>query len=258
MTLPPLAGQVPTPTGLRAYPRQPTLADTPGDPPTAVRTEAIAYVIEAPGAYTLPGASLDWWNTSTETRETATTEPVSLPVPAPAGWQAGASAKSRPLPIAGWLAMAGAFLIAVYAFARSRLHPAHPPSEASLYRALRRRGSSGAALGDPQSPCRMEGASSRTSPQSTQRIEGPLRDLERVHYGRPGTCAPERSLRQALSAGVAEVRFSQATTVASLYCQRLILLNLASTSTEREAASRLSSISMSHRRRKIGQSTGRR
>ena len=79
MTLPPLAEQVPTPPGLRAYPRQPALVDTPGDPPTAVRTEAITYVIEAPGAYTLPGPSLDWWNTSTRTRETAATDPVSLP-----------------------------------------------------------------------------------------------------------------------------------------------------------------------------------
>ena len=93
MLLPPLADRIPGPPGLRAYPRQPTLAE-PRRSPTATRTEAIAYVIEAPGAYTLSGPSLDWWNTATENRETAATNPVSFTVPAPAGWQSGASAKS--------------------------------------------------------------------------------------------------------------------------------------------------------------------
>ena len=46
MLLPPLAGRLPTPPGLRAYPRQPALTD--GDP--ASRTEAVAYVIKPPAA----------------------------------------------------------------------------------------------------------------------------------------------------------------------------------------------------------------
>ena len=208
MLLPPLADQIPTPPGLRAYPRQPVLADTPGDPPTAVRTEAIAYVIEAPGAYTLPGASLDWWNTSTATREKAATDAISFAVPAPASWHAGASARPRLLPIAAWLAIAVAFLSAVYAVTQARRHPAHPPSEASLYRALRR-----AVRRAPPSVIRERLAEWRAvlpdQPAIPQSVEGPLRDLERARYGRPGTGAPEPALRRALSAGVEEVRLSR-------------------------------------------------
>ena len=52
MLLPELAKRIPTPVGLRAYPREPVLADAP---PTATRTEAVAYVIEASGNYVCLG-----------------------------------------------------------------------------------------------------------------------------------------------------------------------------------------------------------
>ena len=66
--LPPLGAGIATPVGLRAYPEESALTDVPGDrggPPTATRTEQVTYVIEAPGDFTLPGLSLDWWNTAT-------------------------------------------------------------------------------------------------------------------------------------------------------------------------------------------------
>ena len=77
MLLPELAKRIPTPVGLRAYPREPVLADAP---PTATRTETVAYVIEASGNYVFPGVSVGWWNTASESRATATTDPISFAV----------------------------------------------------------------------------------------------------------------------------------------------------------------------------------
>lgn len=89
MLLPPLLERLETPQGLRAYPRQPELTDTPGErggPGTARRTEAVTYVVETPGDYRLSGLQLDWWNSAESRVETAATDPVSFSVPAPPGW----------------------------------------------------------------------------------------------------------------------------------------------------------------------------
>lgn len=88
MLLPELMSKT-APEGLRAYPRQPDLVDSPGQrgaPDTATRTEAVTYVVEKPGDYTLPGLRLAWWNSANSRIETAVVDPVSFSVPIPPGW----------------------------------------------------------------------------------------------------------------------------------------------------------------------------
>ncbi len=203
--LPPLAPGIATPEGLRAYPKEPALTDTPGDPPTATRVEAITYVIEAPGAYALPGLSLDWWNTATGTRETARTDPVSLSVAAPPGWQAG-GAERRFLP---WFVLLGLLVGAgTMALLARRRHPA-PPSEARLYRALRHAIRAGR-------PAELRPALrawlARAAPEAREMppaIEAALRPIERAAYGGaadepPGGRAALRSVVAAERREVAE------------------------------------------------------
>ncbi len=136
MLLPPLAERLPSLDGLRAYPREPVLAD--GDP--ATRTETVAYVIEAPGRFVLPPVTLDWWNTATSTRETATTDPVTIDVATPPGWRSGDA--SAPVGRRTLVAAAAALVVLAVALAVAVRHGrgrgSRPPSERSRYRALRR------------------------------------------------------------------------------------------------------------------------
>ncbi|HEB88325.1 MAG TPA: hypothetical protein ENI85_02035 [Deltaproteobacteria bacterium] len=81
--LPPLLEDQPGIPGLRAYPRNPVTTDIPGrrpGHPTGSRLEAVTYVIEEPGEYTLPAVSLRWWNRRTGSIETATVEPLDFSV----------------------------------------------------------------------------------------------------------------------------------------------------------------------------------
>ena len=144
MLLPPLADRLPTPSGLRAYPRQPAVVDTPGDPPTGTRTEAVTYVIEQPGAYAFPALSLAWWNTASQRHETATTDPIAFEVPTPPGWSPDADGAARRLPRLLWVvvpAIAAALLASFLALRHRR--PPHPPSVRSLYRTLQQAARSG-------------------------------------------------------------------------------------------------------------------
>lgn len=89
MLLPPLLEHLAVPQGLRAYPHEPETEDRPGQrgaPDTARRVEAVTYVAEAPGDYTLPAARLDWWNADAGRVESAATDPARFRVPAPPGW----------------------------------------------------------------------------------------------------------------------------------------------------------------------------
>jgi hypothetical protein len=129
MLLPPLAERLPSFPGLRAYPRQPVLADGP----TATRTEAVAYVIEAPGRFAFPALALDWWNTAANTRATAATDAIAIDVPAPPGWR---TPGQRPARRWLWPALALAALALLAAAFLRRPRSVAPPSEARLYRAL--------------------------------------------------------------------------------------------------------------------------
>ena len=179
--IPPLGSRLATPAGLRAYPREPVLADAP----TATRTEAVTFVIEAPGTYVLPAVALDWWNTTSGRRETATTVSLQVVVPDPPGWgRAGAGSHARGLALAAALAALAALLGAVLVSRRR----ARPPSEARLYRALRR-----AIRRAP--PSEIRGCLARWQaalpgrPAPLPALDAALRALERPTYGPPDPVA---------------------------------------------------------------------
>ncbi len=189
MLLPPLADRLTVPEGLRAYPRQPELADTPGDggnPATATRTEAIAFVIETAGSYTLPAQSLQWWNTDTRSIETATTEAVTFEVsvaPGRAAVQAARSANPLVLFVAAALLLAFvAGLSALWHRRYRRMHARVIP-ERRLYRQLRK-----AVQREPVATIRPKlslwlSAESSTDSAPGPLIESPLRQLERTAFG---------------------------------------------------------------------------
>lgn len=198
MLLPPLAERLPTLPGLRAYPREPVLTD--GDP--ATRTEAIAYVIEAPGHYALPALDLGWWNTATATRETATTEPVVVEVAPPPGWRSpdGGGPGSRRL-----LAATAAGVLAVglgLALWLTRRPSSRPPSERSLYRALRR------AIRDAPPDAIRSALAAWTAAAGIAvpaAVETALTRLERAFYG-PTPEGPAGAPRSDLMHAVASAR----------------------------------------------------
>lgn len=198
--LPPLAPRIAVPPGLRAYPREPVLADGP----TATRTEAIAFVIEQPGAYAFPAVALDWWNTAQARRETATTDPISVTVAAPPGWRAPGHA-GRPrgalVAVAAGLLGIGAALAVVL---RRRRTP-RAPTESQLYRALRR-----AVRAAPPQEIRRRLApwlAALPSPSAPPpAVLAALRALDRRAYGPPGDQPPEDPPRQAILASLATMR----------------------------------------------------
>ena len=58
--------------GLKSYPDQPTLKDTPGDGGmTGTREQKIAYIPTRPGSVTLPALAIPWWNVATDKQEVA-------------------------------------------------------------------------------------------------------------------------------------------------------------------------------------------
>ena len=199
MLLPSLADRIATPAGLRAYPREPVLDD---GPPTT-RTEAVVYVVEAPGSYVLPGVTLDWWNLASDARATAATDPVTVEVPAPAGWSS-AAAGGPVLPRWVWaLAMLLAAALAVVVL-RARRRGPPPPSEGELYRRLRR-----SIRSDPPNLIRQRlgawEALRGTAPDRPD-IEAALRPLERARYGRADASPAEADLRGRLLEAVEAAR----------------------------------------------------
>lgn len=190
MLLPALADRLPTPEGLRAYPRQPTLVDGA----TATRTEAIAYVIERPGEFELSAVSLGWWNTEAQAAETATTETVIIHVEAPPGWRPS----DEPVPVRNLvfialMVLAGAATLVLLVRRRRR-----PPSSAALRRALR-----AAAQSAPPAEIRARLAAWRDSlarppdTASEHAVERALRAIERPVYGLSVGAEAEAAARRA-------------------------------------------------------------
>lgn len=89
-------------TGLKFYPDQPTREDNADrEGVVGKRIEGTAIVASQPGEYLLPEVRLPWWNTTTNTMETAVLPARTLTVLAPPG---GATAPTPPpgfVPIAG-------------------------------------------------------------------------------------------------------------------------------------------------------------
>lgn len=203
--LPPLAGSIVTPDGLRAYPREPVLADGP----PATRTEAVTYVVERPGTYVLPGLAVGWWNTGDARAETATTEPVSFSV-AGSAVARGGEGDRRLLVRAGLLAaVVVAGIAVVFAVWRSRHRSPRTPTEAELYRAVRR-----AARRAPPAEIRQHlvawTAHRSGPPGPSPAVDTALRALERSVYGPPGPPGPAGSRRSLLS-GLAAMRYEAPT-----------------------------------------------
>jgi hypothetical protein len=212
MLLPPLAEALPVPQGLRAYPRQPVLADTPGErgaPDTGTRTEQVTYVIEAPGSYALSGLELQWWNTAAAAVQTARTDSVAFDVPVPEGWADDPEAAPRPGRVLVLALLAAAALAAAGAVAlRRHVQAPRPPSERRLYAAARQAARAAppgavrpavAAWADAVSP----GGEGRLDPALDQRLLA----LERTTYGPAGAARAEPAgLRAALLAALAHSR----------------------------------------------------
>ncbi len=76
--LPPLVSPKQAP-GLSVYANQPVLTDDA----IARRSETLTYVFNAGGTFTLPPATLRWWNTKTGSIELATVAPLTLTVAEP-------------------------------------------------------------------------------------------------------------------------------------------------------------------------------
>jgi hypothetical protein len=201
MLLPALSDRLPTPDGLRAYPRQPALVDGAA----ATRTEAIAYVVERPGDFALPSVGLDWWNTGAQAAETATTESVTIHVEAPPGWRAS----DEPVPVRklAWIAVAAVSGVATLVLLARRRR--RPPSSAALRRALR-----AAARNAPPAEIRTRLAAWRASlarplnVASSNSIERALRAVERLHYGPRTDSNTGAAARRALVAEVDAARIS--------------------------------------------------
>ncbi|WP_062762387.1 BatD family protein [Falsirhodobacter sp. alg1] len=141
MLLPQILG-VTAPEGLRAYPKEPSLADAAGqrgEPPVATRIDAVTYVIEQPGDFMLPAIRLSWWNSTTASIETDTVDPVTFSVQTPPGWRPEGQT-SRMAQVLPW-ALAALGLLAVVAWrAMPRLKQAvarRAMSEPVLFRRLR-------------------------------------------------------------------------------------------------------------------------
>jgi hypothetical protein len=192
--LPPLADRLPVPEGLRAYPRQPVIADGP----PATRTEAVAYMIERPGSYVFPAPSIEWWDISDASRRTASAEALELDVPAPPGWHpdgaAGGSRRARALAV-----LAAGAAVAALAAILLRRHAARAPSARGLHRALRR-----SARADPPAAVRERLAAWQAAlprplpPHAAAAIDAALLPLDRLAYGPPGSAGPEPAIRREL------------------------------------------------------------
>lgn len=89
MLIPPVAfGDI---DGLRRYPKTPATRNIVQDRAGLVageRTDAVTYVVNRSGRYTLPALTIEWWNTATQKRETIVLPAVSF---------AAAAAKEKPL-----------------------------------------------------------------------------------------------------------------------------------------------------------------
>jgi hypothetical protein len=200
MLLPALSDRLPTPDGLRAYPRQPALVDGA----TASRTEAIAYVVERPGDFAFPSISLGWWNTDAQVAETARTAAVTFHVETPPGWRRSAEAVPvRNFTLIALAVLAGVAPLVVFARRRRR-----PPSSAALRRALR-----AAARSAPPAEIRarltvwQDSLTRMPVAASEYAFERALRAIERPVYGPSVGAEVETSARRAFVAELDAARY---------------------------------------------------
>ncbi|MDS9469344.1 hypothetical protein RGQ15_17415 [Paracoccus sp. MBLB3053] len=122
MLLPALLGAE-SPEGLRAYPRQPDLSDTPGQrgaAGVAQRVESVTYVAEAPGEFTLPSLQLRWWNMDSSRIETSDVEGVQFSIVAPRGWHPPGTPDPRRGPVI-WSLSVLFLLVLVLGLGRHRI-----------------------------------------------------------------------------------------------------------------------------------------
>ena len=115
------------PEGIAAYPAIPELENRSNrGEATAIRRQAVTYVVERAGQYRLPALSLTWWNTETRQRETTVLPELEI--------DAGAAtplASGTGLPAWFWPALVSASLLCIAALlARRRQRRADPLKEA--------------------------------------------------------------------------------------------------------------------------------
>ena len=96
--LPDLAALLNLPSGLKAYPDQPNLKDTPqGAGVIGSRDQSIALIADQPGRFTIPELHLSWWDTKTNQAREVTLPAQTLAVqPAPGSAPASAQAQQQP------------------------------------------------------------------------------------------------------------------------------------------------------------------
>ncbi len=120
--------------GLAAYPDLPELEDRSNrGEATALRRQTVTYVVEKPGQYQLPAQVITWWNTETQSLETASLPAVTI--------DAGAalSAEAAPsLPVEWMQVLAAVIAVALMALLLLRLQPFADTPLRTARRALRR------------------------------------------------------------------------------------------------------------------------
>jgi len=96
--LPDVSAQLALPNGLKAYPDQPQLKDTPdGADLVGERHQRVALISDQPGQFTIPDLHLTWWNTQTNQPEKVVLPGRTLTVePAASGSLVTRSVDSQP------------------------------------------------------------------------------------------------------------------------------------------------------------------
>jgi len=109
-------------TGVRSYPSEPLVTED-------ARTEKITVVIDSTGQVTIPGRTLEWWNTNTLAVDSTSIEPVTLLV------TGSPLTDSSPPPSWNWYWLLGLLMLApVFVAARRILLAMEPDEETIAYR----------------------------------------------------------------------------------------------------------------------------
>lgn len=213
MLIPPVLTATP-PTGLHAYPREATLTDTPGQRGAAAqasRVESIVYIVEAPGDYTLPPATLRWWNPERRSIDSATVDGIAFTVAGAVAGDVGTSWLRMVLPV-----LSGLALLAILAFAArhriARLGRAVTGSERVLFRLLMREVRQGDSDEIRSRMSRWLAAAGRD--RMPDAVEAALYAVERWRFGQaaPADGEPAASRRRLADALVAARRTARSDT----------------------------------------------
>lgn len=96
--LPDLSALLQLPDGLKAYPDEPQLKDTPsGNSVLGKRDQSIALIADQPGHFTIPELRLSWWDTrSNQQRQTILPAQTLVVTPAPGSQSAPAPRTQQP------------------------------------------------------------------------------------------------------------------------------------------------------------------